>query len=457
MSRYYQPYFRRARPIISGGNRDDNAAEEQRLTRAFHELQDLNGRDGKLCTYIHETSSWKEVPRPQRVGASGKAVDIAASGLVKIWGKYSSPIFCPHTRRSGLAYEPLVITLSEKYEGGIADFLRAVDHQCSFKVVIPPIKPRKILLTWEDRRQHMAEQEGEGQEDDDDNGNQDSQDQPSSSISSISSLSSQSSTSSIHSFGSSSSSASLIARLAVEAIVMPHPRSGQITADPFLVRKPTPIAAGTLLEGSPTKSFYNRKVADARKNSDIETMEFIHQISASGLLEEDPTCHPAWNPDDPPIVLQLYDNRIYTHCLERTNNSLDFLYRPLGQVIRDMNSVLGVPYADYATLIRSTVPCAGCLNHFSPDGYKHHRHNGLCTNHPDLVPIEACEPFNGSIRFRSFRDDKRPEFRGETIDKPIGAALLEWNSRLGVPADVWIMDIRPAQVFHPDLQALVDV
>jgi hypothetical protein len=51
--------------------------------------------------------------------------------------------------------------------------------------------------------------------------------------------------------------------------------------------------------------------------------------------------------------------------------------------------------------------------------------------------VKECPPFEASIRFRSFCD-KRPEFRGETLNSAIGTAFLQWNSHLGVPTDVWI-------------------
>lgn len=67
--------------------------------------------------------------------ASGKAVDLAASGFCKVWGKNTSPIFCPHTvtRPDGMTYDPLVLALSGNHESGVADFYRALDHRCTFK------------------------------------------------------------------------------------------------------------------------------------------------------------------------------------------------------------------------------------------------------------------------------------------------------------------------------------
>ncbi|KAJ6453190.1 hypothetical protein C8R47DRAFT_1255833 [Mycena vitilis] len=112
-----------------------------------------------------------------------------------------------------------------------------------------------------------------------------------------------------------------------------------------------------------------------------------------------------------------------------------------------MNSVLGVPYSDYAILVRASQICVCCKNHFSPDAYNDHQREGKCTNHPQLLAIDEIEAFNkDSIRLRSFRDGKRPVSRGETLDCAVAAVLLEWNSRLGVPADVSF----PAHALHLD-------
>jgi hypothetical protein len=182
-------------------------------------------------------------------------------------------------------------------------------------------------------------------------------------------------------------------------------------------RAPIPIGEGS---GRTVRAYYRLDVADARKQSstlfylllylnhlltcpsDIDLMAYIQEITAfcsvNGRLTiillssqlhpalDDPTLHPAWDPDAPPIPLRLYDERLYANCQDATNTHLHFLYKPLGQAIRDMNTVLGIPYRDYATFVRSSQVCVGCMNHFSPDGYEHHRRDGLCTNHPDLVP-----------------------------------------------------------------------
>jgi hypothetical protein len=64
--------------------------------------------------------------------------------------------------------------------------------------------------------------------------------------------------------------------------------------------------------------------------------------------------------------------------------------------------------------------------------------SGLMYAHSHSIVVEECEAFDGEgvLRFLSYRDDKWPESIGETIDTPVGAALLEWNSCLRLPCNV---------------------
>ncbi|KAJ6598326.1 hypothetical protein DFH09DRAFT_1394478 [Mycena vulgaris] len=420
--RGYHPYFRAPKPLLSG--------QPSWLIDAFLK-QKQNNTDGILATWGHGISNqWDEVPRPQRVTNQGP-VDIAATGFKKIW-KSTSPFFCPHTKSNGEPYKPQVLCLGGTHEGGIADFFQSKDHPCAFRVVIKSLKEAKYLTSWDDRRLYHEAQQEESSQDDDSS-------PPASSSQPSISTTPPSSQSSLDSVSTMSSTNSNISRLRVQAMLTPDPRHSPITLD-SPPRRPTPIGAGSVLAGRPqTRSFYRLSVAVARKNADVDTMEYLHQIDLSGVLEEDPEAHPAWNTDDVHPLLRLYDQRIYPECLRRTNNYLQFLYKPTGQAIRELNSALGIPYADYATLIRCNMGCVCCGNQFSFDGYNSHISEGRCTNHPDLSDVEPVEPSEVSFRFRSFRDDKRPKDVGETLDTPVGSALLEWNSRLGVPTDVWMV------------------
>ncbi|KAJ7311633.1 hypothetical protein DFH08DRAFT_943704 [Mycena albidolilacea] len=340
----YQPYPKRL-PLVS--------VDEDRFSGVFSDLEKMNIVEGKICTFDHHIGQWIEVPRPQRVSpVSGKIYDIAASGFDKYWTKYEGPILCPHKKRTGGTYDPLVLCLQGNYEGRTADFYRALDHSCCFKVVIPPLKEKKVLITWEERRVHAADQDHDQDEDEDDldssplpshapQGKNRSQvlrhissspahpmndDSTSSSQSSQSASNGRDRPASQSSTTSVSSSGSTISTRVVEAIVRPHPRSsGPREPTPTKLRAtPLNIGGGTVLQGRSPRAYYGLSVAEARKQYDSDIMSFVQDIS-------EPTVHPAWNPDSPPTVLELYDDRIYPACRPCMNDNLDFLYLPLGQ------------------------------------------------------------------------------------------------------------------------------
>ncbi|KAJ7022644.1 hypothetical protein C8F04DRAFT_1137624, partial [Mycena alexandri] len=418
--------FRQREPLLG-----DQAG---RFTRAFEDLVQAN-REGKLLSWDHEiTHDWEHIPRPQRRTSSG-LVDIAATGFKKIWPRTESPFFCPHTRNNGRPYKALVLRIGGLLEGGTADYFHATDHQCAFRVVVKPLKePAQVVLTWEDQRAYLLEQQQEDQrqaEETDDEYLPSSQSTSTSSLTSTSTSSSSARTST----SSSASTSSTISRLAVEAMVSPNPR--WTPQDPSGPRPtPTPLAAAG---PAPLRSFYSARVANARRTADIETMDYLHNIHAAGILKDEPSAHPAWNQEEPHPLLHLYDQRIYAHCLRRTNNYLDHLYTSTGQVIRELNSVYGIPYADYTTLVRETQLCDCCKNQFTPDGYNAHVRDGRCTNHPELAEVEECSDSTALFKMRSFRDARRPKENIESLDTSVGAAFLEWNSRLGIPTDVWLM------------------
>ncbi|KAF8176642.1 hypothetical protein K438DRAFT_1939297 [Mycena galopus ATCC 62051] len=421
MSRWYHPY----RP--SQRKRLENAynAEDPRMIDHINTLHQINIIEGKLCRFDHTSGSWVEQLRPQHtVGRVAK--DKAASGFKDVWGKYSSPFLCPHVRRSGNPFEPLILCLNGPYENGTADYYEAKDHHCTFKIIVPHLRPTRTLLTQEDHERFAREQENKSNDEDEEDDTGSSSLMPSASQSSSTSVSS-----------------TVSSATAWAALVM-DPRAGctptSLLPTPARPPHPTPIGAGSVLVNRAPTSFYSNAVAEARKVSDVDLLSYIQEISASGLLQSDPSIHPAWESEDAVhLVLRTYDFRIYENLYRRRNDHLLFLNQPIGQVIRELNQVLGVPYSDFAAMVRTTELCVCCLNHFSPEGYNDHRRQEKSTNHPNLLPIKAAEPFGGQFQFRSFRDNKRPAWRGETLKNAIGAAFLEWNSRLGVPADVWSM------------------
>ncbi|KAJ6535543.1 hypothetical protein B0H19DRAFT_1271286 [Mycena capillaripes] len=411
------PVYRRPQPLA--------LPEQSWLTDAFGELTRANS-EGRLLTWDHGlTNTWTEVFRAQRVSARGATIDVAASGFKTFWPEAKSTFFCPHTRKNRQPYKPLILRLRAPHEGGTADYFQATDHSCLFRVVVKPLRETQTLLTWEDQRAHQ-EAYNEPPEDDTDDENDHEQlagSQASSRVSAWPS-SSQGSSSSI------SSASTALSHPVVKPNTRPHPRWS--VAGPM--GSPRRVPAGTRV----LRSYYGLEVANARKTPDVDIMEYI--VTTTDLFAEDPSVHPAWDRDHPHPVLEVYDYRLYPSCRAKSFDYNQFVGQPTGQVIREMHSLLGIPYSDYATLIRQDETCHGCLNHFSPHGYRAHiSEDSHCTNHPDLLQVGDCAPAKDVYRFRSFRNEVRPSRVFETLDSPTGLALLQWNSRLGVPADVWMV------------------
>ncbi|KAJ7271369.1 hypothetical protein B0H12DRAFT_1067213 [Mycena haematopus] len=371
--------------------------EKARLQKALEQFQDINGRDGKIWTYDHGSSSWKEINRPKRTnGNSGKPIDIAASGLAKTW-KYQSPIFCPHRRRSGLRWEPLVVKLSQPHDGTFIDYMKATDHECAFQTEI-----------------YGSDGEEDG----------DQPPQPSSS-------------------SSQPSSQSLMLSRSLSPFTTPHLPSSQTSASSSRDGGPSSSSMITFLASKALASPLPRYPGTYGTYRVIQATASpsILQASSSGR-----TPYIRHKPDgsSPSACNVGSSQRGPSNCLDRTNNYSDFAYTSIGRGVQDLSSTHGVTFDGYSALIRASVRCDGCSNSFSPDGYKGHRVKGICTNHPDLLTVSACRESEGPVRRRSYRLDEQgeeiyPEWRGHAQDTAIGAALREWNSRLGVPTDVWIM------------------
>lgn len=173
-----------------------------------------------------------------------------------------------------------------------------------------------------------------------------------------------------------------------------------------------------------------------------------------------PEQHPAASLDVAHRLLEVYDSRIYPNCLSRTFSSQTYFDTAVGIIIRELNSPLGVPPGDFAILLCDMVFCAGCWCTFSVDAYNQHVQGGICSSHPTggqgtclffFWPISELT-FLFSVRRRELHDQEVPRPKGrsfpngyrpphttETLDTPVGVAYLEWNSRFGVPLDVWVL------------------
>ncbi|KAJ7835327.1 hypothetical protein B0H14DRAFT_2590320 [Mycena olivaceomarginata] len=355
----------------------------QKLSGCCQVPQDRSGQDGTSSilskgSYVPITTRHLLGLRPQNVRYK-KARPIAASSLDHIWGKYSSLFFCPHRHRSGQAYDPLILSLGACHEGGLADIYRVLDHVCSF-------------VTFEAEKERGDDGDGDG---DDTLPSSD----PSSSLSTGYQLSSlQTSMLSVTSLGpspakSKSTSTSAIDKLVAEAMLCPNPRytgpwsmSTGRRAPPHSI----PTRLGTVLDRT-VRSYYSHGVADAQKFSNMGLMSYIQEITAF--------CTISGQYQHPSAVL--------VQTVGPSNPGHEFgpghpvrRLRNLCLIISDMNTIgaiVSVPTTQ--TLFQSK-----------------HVH---CLKGPSASGRSATSVLNSGAKL-------------------IGTALLQWNSHLGIPTDVWI-------------------
>ncbi|KAK7035078.1 hypothetical protein R3P38DRAFT_2772108 [Favolaschia claudopus] len=137
-------------------------------------------------------------------------------------------------------------------------------------------------------------------------------------------------------------------------------------------------------------------------------------------------------------VLQSYNPAYSPGCLERTYQQLQFLDSKIGRCIHALNSTVGVTSDVVQGLIDNTIRCSACSCQYSFDGYNAHIRDGLCGNKPNPTPVTPAShraPYYG-LDTRELPPGKRLEKFAEFLDTPIGASMLEWNSKLGIPTDV---------------------
>jgi hypothetical protein len=136
------------------------------------------------------------------------------------------------------------------------------------------------------------------------------------------------------------------------------------------------------------------------------------------------------------------------------DNHRQFLNTPAGNVIQALNSGTGASISAFKRLVQSTQKCPACLCQFSREGYMGHlglkaesycclntpgcpigeskhfdfSHALICNRHPVTVlpPPSPC-PFTEAV------------YSGANLQTVIGYAWSAWNSRLGIPDDVWAM------------------
>ncbi|PPQ84980.1 hypothetical protein CVT25_010533, partial [Psilocybe cyanescens] len=191
-----------------------------------------------------------------------------------------------------------------------------------------------------------------------------------------------------------------------------------------------------------TRSFFTESVAIARSQSNTSLMTDLFYNNKAGIYQETPSSHPAWRMANPPHVLQPYSEAMYPGCSNRSFQNVDYLMTAMGQAIRELNSSLGIPRLTFDTIVEAAVKCDVCMCMFSSEGYNHHIVNRNCGNSHIALPVTPCEvdvDVIRALRLRTFSEPAIASTAKEFLETPVGIAYLEFNSKIGVPMDVWAM------------------
>jgi hypothetical protein len=145
-----------------------------------------------------------------------------------------------------------------------------------------------------------------------------------------------------------------------------------------------------------------------------------------------------------------------------TNQHQHFVGTGIGFAIRNLHSTLGISLEVWELLRHSAISCSVCLCVFSAEGYQDHLDKeGTCRNwffpckaSGDLIagnaPLKLIDALAapqlqpaGSLTPELVWDinEQKSAAAEEWWDKegPTRAALLEWNSRIGINQNVWAL------------------
>ncbi|KAK7059374.1 hypothetical protein R3P38DRAFT_2496144 [Favolaschia claudopus] len=395
--RRYQPY---PPPATSGPPLPPAPSPEtkQMLKTALEQLTFFNGA-GTMVTW--DGGDWKLIARPTRKTGGRSTLYVGAASFPKVPG-FRNPQ-CPDLDAYGRPYAPMDLHPGKTLDGVKQDFFRATDHQCMFvdeQFVEKSLTPTSPNST------------------------------PSSSSSSPNHTNSD----------------------CISKLLRGDPRIPACYQGP-----PSPegsVAASSPSRPTPTPrwrtkypkhaSMYSEVVFKARGHSDESLLNQIWDGYIAGQYEISPSSHPAY-PNTrtiTPRVLRPYDPDFYPSCLDRTYQELRFLGTDIGRAVRALNSTFGITPEVLAEIKRDCVTCSVCRCQFSHEGFNHHIRDGLCESSPTPSPVATLPTIvrlPHELSLRELPSGKQLGKFAEYLDFPIGAAFLQWNSRLGVPRDVWAL------------------
>ncbi|KAJ3768163.1 hypothetical protein FB446DRAFT_752645 [Lentinula raphanica] len=395
---------------------------DNRVLNVLHREMKTFVREGLMASFSKEDLCWTHWRAPIRALVSGAMTTVAPPSYAGIPG-YEGPV-CPHILNPFRTVADCTMAVKTSRVHGVNQYTFLAPHPgCQFQMKIPYYGHQKI--------------EAEMEYSDGDDGDETDL------MYSAYLSSSQSSGASAEEVENSllkergASSAFLDTFTSSSSSSIPG-FSPQGASTPAKRPKPVPLKPGQ----RESWSYYSKEMAEKRAAYDQNLAAEVRLAFSQGVFKEFPRFHPAYNlPAQPLSILAPYDPS--TNDGGATFSNLQYFDTSMGRVIREINTTQGAKPSSFEYLTSLTQTCAACLCEYSPDGFAAHVENGEgsprcrnvpgCPAVPDRAPVDVDK---ARLTLRTFKDGQYPAFRDDS-DSALGRPWLEWNSKLGIPADVW--------------------
>ncbi|KAJ7823873.1 hypothetical protein B0H14DRAFT_2825568 [Mycena olivaceomarginata] len=176
----------------------------------------------------------------------------------------------------------------------------------------------------------------------------------------------------------------------------------------------------------PTDAFFVDRIATARKVIDLALVNDTLEFHRNGIYRAQPELHP------------LAMKPVHSIMAPSLAN-LEHFDTHLGRTIREFNSVISLPQATWDSILSVDTHCTCCQCHFSIDRYNSHIVDGRCSMAAPMDQVYQKAVVQPQLAACTYPPDYQIPLAEDFMDTASGLAFSEWNSRIGIPLDVWIL------------------
>ncbi|KAJ6532443.1 hypothetical protein B0H19DRAFT_1383882 [Mycena capillaripes] len=387
-------------------------------------------QDGRILTWsptaggLTGLSTWY---RPVSTSKRGAMRLLAASRF-----EFTPGIDLPRCPHAANPFRTIEETTQTCRRVGNRWVFRSLSHECEFTTEIPPITSSQVLLTEGELKDYLNTQDyidGDAQDTDDEDFDMDTVIGTSDWRSSARGLSEEQ----VATYLSSSSNTSSLSSVGASSSLVPLPLPGSFSPSPAQPSR-----------GPAARPYFSPMVAAKRRSPNYELIATMLEHEYNGFYKKHPEEHPAYKAmDRPPAILLPYHPDA---SKRRLADNMQNMTLPHGRVVCDFMSTVGISRETLFKLCSHSLLCAGCSCWYSIEGYHQHRALGaagyVCTGSEYLSSIPSRHPPLENVpylEFRTYPPGISVPIRVDFLNTTIGRAFVDWNSRIGLPQDVWTM------------------